>query len=308
MSQPLVYVDTSRVRKGAVIELKSAIKELAEFVEENEPQLLSYSVYLSDDGSEMTVVQAHADPASLDYHMEVAGPRFGRFVDLVTLSSIHIYGEPSTDALEQLREKMRLLGSGEVVVHPPHVGFSRSAAPILPADPGRKGTMDEQATKPMWSRHCVKPRLPEWAEYGAGDRAKQLSWTTARRWLEDARYYWIATVRGDGTPHTVPVWAVWLEDRLVFSMSPQTLTARNLERSSHAVAHPESASEAVIVKGLVRQPSPKSLFEAVDAYEAKYAWRLDPEDDGMPFYELVPRRVLAWLAEDIRGSSACWDF
>jgi hypothetical protein len=168
--------------------------------------------------------------------------------------------------------------------------------------------MPERTTKPGWPPHHLKPRLPQRAEYGAGDLATQLSWTTVRRWLEDARYYWIATVRADGTPHTVPVWAVWLEDRLVFSTSPETLTARNLARSPHAVAHPESAAEAVIVKGLVGKPSPDSLTEVVAAYEAKYTWRLDPEDAGMPFYELVPRRVLAWLAADIRGSSARWDF
>ena len=38
MSQPLVYVDTSDVREGALEELRGAIGELAAFVEENEPQ------------------------------------------------------------------------------------------------------------------------------------------------------------------------------------------------------------------------------------------------------------------------------
>ena len=71
----------------------------------------------------MTVV--HGDAASLDHHLDIAGPRFARFGPLLTLSSIHIYGEPSAKALGQLREKMRLLGSGEVVVHAPHAGFSR---------------------------------------------------------------------------------------------------------------------------------------------------------------------------------------
>ncbi len=122
MSQPLIYVDSSDVREGALDELKSAIEELADFVEKNEPQLISYSVYFSDDGSQMTVIHVHADSASLDYHMEVAGPRFGRFADLLTLSSIHIYGEPSDRALEQLQDKVRLLGSGAVVVHTPHTG------------------------------------------------------------------------------------------------------------------------------------------------------------------------------------------
>jgi hypothetical protein len=129
MTQPLVYVDTSDVRDGSLEELKGAIAELADFVEKNEPELISYSVYFSEDGSRMTVMHLHADPASLDYHMDVAGPRFGRFADLLTLSSIHIYGEPSEKALAQLRDKVRLLGSGEVIVHVPHAGFSRVAPP-----------------------------------------------------------------------------------------------------------------------------------------------------------------------------------
>lgn len=133
MSQPLVYVDTSEVREGALEELKGAIRELAEFVEESEPRLISYNVYFSDDGAQMTVIHVHADPASLDYHLDVAGPRFGRFADLLTLRSIHIYGEPSGKAVAQLRDKVRLLGSGAVIVHAPHAGFGRFALAERPA-------------------------------------------------------------------------------------------------------------------------------------------------------------------------------
>ncbi|HEX5027761.1 MAG TPA: hypothetical protein VFV56_03015 [Gaiellaceae bacterium] len=114
------------MREGVLPELKEAISELAEFIEENEPQLLSYNAYFSEDGSQMSVVHVHADPSSLDRHMEIAGPRFARFSDLVTLRSISIYGQPSEHALRQLRGKLRLLGSGDVIVHPPHAGFLRS--------------------------------------------------------------------------------------------------------------------------------------------------------------------------------------
>ena len=128
MPEPLFYVDTSDVREGALEQLKGAIRALADFIEENEPQLISYNAFFSEDGHRMTVVHVHPDPSSLDYHMEVAGPRFGGFADLLTLSSIHIYGEPSERALEQLRDKVRLLGSGEMFVHPLHAGFSRFGA------------------------------------------------------------------------------------------------------------------------------------------------------------------------------------
>ncbi len=99
MAGAIVYVDTSEVREGALNDLKAAIDELAAFVEANEPRLISYNVYFSDDGTRMTVVHVHPDSTSLEYHLEVAGPLFTKFVDLVTLSSIRIYGEPSEKLL-----------------------------------------------------------------------------------------------------------------------------------------------------------------------------------------------------------------
>lgn len=125
MSDAIVYVDTSDVREGALEELKAAIKELVDFIDANEPRIIAYNVYFTDDGSRITVVHVHPDSASLEYHMEVAGPVFRQFVELVTLSSIHIYGEPSEKLLKQLHEKARLLGRGTVEVAALHAGFTR---------------------------------------------------------------------------------------------------------------------------------------------------------------------------------------
>jgi hypothetical protein len=128
MSDAIVYIDVSEVREGALDELKAGLKDLADFIEAKEPQLIAYNVYFSDDGTRMTVVNMHPNSASLEYHLEVAGPLFRQFVELVTLSSIHIYGEPSGKAMRQLHEKARLLGSGNLIVQDLHAGFSRFAA------------------------------------------------------------------------------------------------------------------------------------------------------------------------------------
>jgi quinol monooxygenase YgiN len=127
MSDGIVYVDTSDVHEGVLEELKAAMKELVDFVEANEPRLIAYNVYFSADGTRMTVVHVHPDSASLEYHMEVAGPAFRQFVELVTLSWIHIYGKPSEKVVKQAHEKARLLGRGAVVVDALHAGFSRFA-------------------------------------------------------------------------------------------------------------------------------------------------------------------------------------
>lgn len=125
MGAPLIYIDTSRVHEGALPRLQEAIAELAAFVEQNEPRIVAYSVYFSEAGDQMTVTHIHDDAASLDYHMEVAGPQFAPFAELLTLQSIHVYGEPTEWALAQLRRKVEMLGTGEVVVHPAHAGFGR---------------------------------------------------------------------------------------------------------------------------------------------------------------------------------------
>jgi hypothetical protein len=125
MSDAILYVDTSDVREGALEELKVGMKELVDFVAANVPRVLAYNVYFSANGTTMTVVHIHPDTASLEHHLEVAGPVFRQFVELVTLSSIHIYGEPSEKVLEQAHEKARLLGRGEVVVDALHAGVTR---------------------------------------------------------------------------------------------------------------------------------------------------------------------------------------
>jgi hypothetical protein len=128
MAQPLVYIDTSDVREGALEELKGAIRKLVEFVDANVPRLIAYNVYLSEDGTQMTVVHVHPDSASLEDHMEVGGPVFRKFADLITLSSIRVYGEPTEKAIRQLHDKAQSLGCDEVVVHGLHAGFSRFGA------------------------------------------------------------------------------------------------------------------------------------------------------------------------------------
>jgi quinol monooxygenase YgiN len=135
----LIYVDTSDVREGAVEELKGAIKKLVEFIDANEPQIVAYSVYLSDDEREMTVVHVHADAASLEYHLDVAGPAFRKLANLITLSSIRVYGEPSKRVLTQLHDKASLLGRDDVAVHGLEAGFSRIGSTGSERPPVRAG-------------------------------------------------------------------------------------------------------------------------------------------------------------------------
>jgi len=124
-AEPIIYIDNSEIIPGRHEELTGAIKELADFVQANEPELIAYRVYFSADGMHMSVMHIHPNSASLEHHFKVTASRFARFAGLIHLSRIDVYGELNHALVERLREKARMLGPGVVVVHPFQTGFSR---------------------------------------------------------------------------------------------------------------------------------------------------------------------------------------
>lgn len=131
MAEPLIVLDTSEIREGKREELERGIVELAAFVEANETDPISYQVFFGDDGRVMTVLQVHPDSASMERHMELAGPVFAKFADLVVLRTIDIYGSPSEKVLDQLRRKAELLGTATVIVHDRQAGFTRFGSDVV---------------------------------------------------------------------------------------------------------------------------------------------------------------------------------
>jgi quinol monooxygenase YgiN len=138
MSDPLVVIDSSEIREGKLEELKTALAELADFVERNEAAPLAYHVYFDEDGTRMTVLQIHPDSESMELHMNVAAPLFGRFTELVDLSRVDFYGTPNEVVLDATRRKAQLLGNAAVVVNELHAGFTRFEV-SAPGDRARAG-------------------------------------------------------------------------------------------------------------------------------------------------------------------------
>jgi hypothetical protein len=129
MSEPLVYIDHSDIREGKLDDVKAAIHALATFVEIHEPQLLAYGFYLNEDAMRIAVVAIHPNSESLETHMEIGGPEFRKFSNLINLHTIEVFGRPSAKALEQLHHKAAMLGEdGRVVVHAQSAGFVRLAS------------------------------------------------------------------------------------------------------------------------------------------------------------------------------------
>ncbi|HJR18177.1 MAG TPA: antibiotic biosynthesis monooxygenase [Actinomycetota bacterium] len=125
MSEPLIFVDVSEILPEKLEEAKSAFKELAAFVEANEPGTISYNVFFNTTETVVTVVQVHPDSASMEFHVKVGADLFRKFAGLLTMRRMEIYGEQSASLLEAMQAKAKMLGAPGVEVHNLHAGFTR---------------------------------------------------------------------------------------------------------------------------------------------------------------------------------------
>jgi hypothetical protein len=111
MSGPFIFIATNRLKPGRLEDEKRRVPELCDFIEANEPRLIAFNEYLSEDGTEVGVVQVHPDADSMEFHMGVVRERAERAYaeTLGGTTSIQVYGMPSDTVLGMLRQQA---GSG----------------------------------------------------------------------------------------------------------------------------------------------------------------------------------------------------
>lgn len=147
-----------------------------------------------------------------------------------------------------------------------------------------------------------RPGMP--SGYGIStDDEGHVAWTWVEEQLVAARSYWLCSTRDDGRPHAMPVWGLWLADRLLFSTDPTSLKARNFRARPDVVVHLDSGDDVVVMQGRVQRMEDGLVGDFCDAYDAKYSTRPDPDNPGHGLYQLVPDRVLAWREADFPTSA-----
>jgi hypothetical protein len=148
----------------------------------------------------------------------------------------------------------------------------------------------------------ARPTMPD--GYGLPSTVEGLlSWDEVEHRLRLAQHYWLATVRPDGTPHSVPRWGVWLDGRFYYDGAPTTRHARNLQHNPACTLTLESGAEVVILEGasIATRAAPDDLGTRLAAAFEKYHPQYAPAPDawaaeaGGGLRVITPKRALAWF-------------
>jgi hypothetical protein len=144
----------------------------------------------------------------------------------------------------------------------------------------------------------IRPQLPQ----GYVDNPISiLTWEYALQRLIGSKNYWLCSVRPDGRPHSIPRWGVFLNNRLYYDGSPETIHAKNILQNPRLSIHLENGDEALIAEGTSfpsKIPSAELGMQLSKAYCAKYekfGYAPAPEQwDNGGLYVFTPLTILAW--------------
>lgn len=123
MSGPLIWVSHSTVKPGKLDDYRRHLRTATELVETEEPRMIAFHSYTSDDGIEISTIQIHPDAESLDTHMRLFTEKLQELAfEALDTQEINVYGEPGEGARAILAEMPNLMPGLRVRVLPVHDG------------------------------------------------------------------------------------------------------------------------------------------------------------------------------------------
>jgi uncharacterized pyridoxamine 5'-phosphate oxidase family protein len=108
----------------------------------------------------------------------------------------------------------------------------------------------------------------------SSDGAVPTAWIRGRKVLEDAKLYWVSTVRPDRRPHVTPLLGVWLDGAMYFCTGSNERKAKNLVQNSHCIlttgCNTLDGLDIVMEGDVAKVSEETELRNVADSYEAKY--------------------------------------
>jgi len=155
-----------------------------------------------------------------------------------------------------------------------------------------------------------RPFAPGYGIVGAKEGKGLLPWAWVARKMNGCRTFWLATIRprlhaGQGRPHVMPVWGVWLDDAFFFSTGRKSRKGQNLAANPACTITNDDGEEAVIVEGSAEEVKGAAVLERFEAaYIKKY--KMDPLGMGEPIFRVRPSRVFGFVEKTFPQSATRW--
>lgn len=104
MTAPFIFINMYAIKEGRLEGFRNFLQETLKVLEVNAPRILAVSAYLNEEGTEVAIVQAHQDAASIRDYWQTLHRHSGRALEeYVEPAGVQIFGAPGDLALTRTR-------------------------------------------------------------------------------------------------------------------------------------------------------------------------------------------------------------
>lgn len=126
-------------------------------------------------------------------------------------------------------------------------------------------------------------------------RRNPARWRTLEARLGREPTIWVATVRYDGRPHLVPVWFIWLEEKIYICTGAETQKFVNLTTNENVALALPDPNQVIILEGEATVANWQTVDTVADYFYHKYEWDFRYDDSAdWRLIAITPRKILAW--------------
>jgi general stress protein 26 len=106
---------------------------------------------------------------------------------------------------------------------------------------------------------------------------------------------WLATARHDGRPHLVPMWFVWLDEKIYICTGSETQKFTNMRGNQSVALALSDPLNVVIIEGEAHVAARELIDRLADYFLNKYEWdfRYD-ETAKWQLIQITPLKILSW--------------
>jgi len=123
MSEPIIFIAHQKVKQGKAEEYKKVYQEVGGWMEANKPQTSAHIAYLSEDGTEASVVHIFPDIEAMEKHMQNLGSIGTKAFALMEIVGFDVYGTPSKMVMDSM---LKMIPEAKVTMRPhPAGGYIR---------------------------------------------------------------------------------------------------------------------------------------------------------------------------------------
>ena len=148
-------------------------------------------------------------------------------------------------------------------------------------------------------------------------------WREAERRFRKGGWFWLATVRADGAPHVVPVFAAWSGSAFFVASKDTARKSHHMDADGRCVLTNDAGDMHLIVEGRAHKiTDDAALARASEAFATVYNWptrveggKLDadygaPTSGGPPYdvYEVTPTKAFGLPTDGESFTPTRWRF